>query len=80
MRTSKREHVLRALEQIPVGEFTAYDVREVCTRDLTIREISSHLRSVDGIRCVRRGKSFDDPAMWEKTDLYLTRKVGGFRV
>lgn len=80
MKTSKREHVLRALEQIPVGEFTAYDVRDNCTRDLTIREISSHLRNIEGVRFVRRGASCTDPAIWEKIDPYLTRKVGGFCV
>ncbi len=66
MKMSKRHYVLRALERIPVGEFTAYDVRDMCTRDLTIREISSHLRNIEGVRCVRRGASCADPAIWEK--------------
>lgn len=66
MRASKRKYVIEALRSIPVGEFTPYDVRSRCRRDISVREISGNLRSIEGIRYVRGKSKERSPSTWEK--------------
>lgn len=66
MRASKRKYVIEALRSIPVGEFTPYDVQSRCTRDITVSEISGNLRSIEGVRYVKRGAREGIPSTWEK--------------
>lgn len=66
MRHSKRRFVVEAVEQLSPGEFTTEDVRARCRRDLTTSEISGNLRSIEGVRYVRKGSSITHPPIWEK--------------
>lgn len=66
MRASKRKYVIEALRSIPVGEFTPYDIQRNCRREITVSEVSGNLRSIEGVRYIRRGSRGGCPSVWEK--------------
>lgn len=77
MSWKKREHIIRALRTIPVGEFTPDDVRMACSMDISNRQIASTLRSIENVRYVRRCQSRDSPSVWEKLYRILHEKYRG---
>ena len=52
---NKRQVIEEAVRKMGDHTFTAYDIREICARDYTIRSIGSVLRSIPGIKKVEDG-------------------------